>query len=1175
MTDGAPRRPVLDAAARRAVGVMVALAGLRAIGWILLAEALASLVTRLAPTMDPEGSDRLFQLLFVPPAPVGPVGPLGDFSTALALGLAGVASRAVADQGQRIVGRRAALGVQARIRRDLVAHRLASADGSRPRSGADAVLVTHGLRGLDDYYTQVLPALASAVVVPPVLGVWILSRDVVSAAVVLLTVPLVPFFMILIGRHTQERIDAAQESQDRISGHLLELARGLPVLVGLRRAGVQRRALERVSGQYHHATMATLRTAFVSGLALELIASLSVAVMAVFIGVRLVSGGMDLHPGLVVLVLAAEVYLPLRDVGAAFHASEDGQEAAARARAAVGRPVPGTALQALAVPGAEEGRVTLRDVHVSFGQRRVVTGLDLDLAPGTLTVLGSASGTGKSTVIHLLAGLLRTAQADVTGVVAGVDPARTVWVGQHPRFLEPTVSAELDAAAGRPLGDRERESVLAATALAGSGRRAPAELSPGEQRRVALARALARLHTAAGGPWLVLLDEPTAHLDARSSAVVRATLAGLAHGAVRGLGLPRTTVLVASHDPALQRAADALTGVAGCPLERPGRSVADVAHIAASSASDRPEPPTPPPTPPGAAPAPAAPASVGPRHSWRAVLRILPWRQSRLWAGVAWATATHLSAALLAGLSGWLIVTAAGQPPILYLLSVIVLVRAFGLTRAVCRYADRVASHDAVLRWAADLRLRLWDALGRHPALWTRLTRTDGALSVLISDVDALRDATPRVLVPVPAAVLAWLVTAGVLLALVPELAVAALVPGAVGLALIPLLVAVLDRRDTRRVVEHRSALLDRVGAVLGAAADLHGLGRARAAADELAAWDAVAQGPQRRSAWVAGLGRGLSVLFSGGAALAVALAATQTGTAMPVAAFAVLLALSWAEPFGALAQAAQEADTLLTQARAAADLVGEDGDVPRASTPDDAGGDGSGAAVERRVTGLVLDDAAFAYPGAARPLWRHVDLRVDRGGTAVITGPSGAGKSTLLAVLLGFHRLTEGDYRLRVGSSTPGMGAAATFEPASPAGLSRVAWTPQDALIFDSTVRGNLALARDADDAPDDPELAEVMDLVGLGPWLAAAPEGLETRVGSGGHVLSGGQRQRLAVARALVARADVVLLDEPTAHVGQDEALALMADLRRALADRVLVVVTHDDRLVAAADVHVRLGG
>ncbi|TFI22725.1 hypothetical protein E4A41_13720, partial [Micrococcus endophyticus] len=104
-----------------------------------------------------------------------------------------------------------------------------------PRSGADAVLVTHGLQGLDDYYTEVLPALASAAVVPPVLGAWILTRDPLSALVVLLTVPLVPFFMVLIGRHTQERIDAAQDGLDRLSGHLVELARGLPVLVGLRR----------------------------------------------------------------------------------------------------------------------------------------------------------------------------------------------------------------------------------------------------------------------------------------------------------------------------------------------------------------------------------------------------------------------------------------------------------------------------------------------------------------------------------------------------------------------------------------------------------------------------------------------------------------------------------------------------------------------------------------------------------------------------------------------------------------------------------------------------------------------------------------------------------------------------------------------------------------------------
>ncbi|OOL26637.1 cysteine ABC transporter permease, partial [Rhodococcus rhodochrous] len=229
---------------------------------------------------------------------------------------------------------------QQQVRAAVVAQRLAAADGGRPRSGADAVLVTHGLKSLDDHYTEALPALAATAVVPAALGVWILTHDLVSAVVAAITLPLVPLFMILVGRHTQERIDAAQDGLDRLAGHLLELARGLPVLVGLHRAGVQRRALQEVSQRHHAATMVTLRTAFLSGLALELIASLSVAVMAVFIGLRLVNGQMALLDGLVVLILAAELYLPLREVGAAFHASEDGREAESRARAAADAPVP-------------------------------------------------------------------------------------------------------------------------------------------------------------------------------------------------------------------------------------------------------------------------------------------------------------------------------------------------------------------------------------------------------------------------------------------------------------------------------------------------------------------------------------------------------------------------------------------------------------------------------------------------------------------------------------------------------------------------------------------------------------------------------------------------------------------------------------------------------------------
>lgn len=1145
-------RPPMTPAARRALPALLALAVLRALGWILLAESLARLITGLAMTLDPEDSARLLELLFHPPAPVGPVPAAQTLSGPVLLGAAGVALRALAEAGQRVVGRRAALGAQQQVRAAVVAQRLAAADGGRPRSGADAVLVTHGLKSLDDHYTEALPALAATAVVPAALGVWILTHDLVSAVVAAITLPLVPLFMILVGRHTQERIDAAQDGLDRLAGHLLELARGLPVLVGLHRAGVQRRALQEVSQRHHAATMVTLRTAFLSGLALELIASLSVAVMAVFIGLRLVNGQMALLDGLVVLILAAEVYLPLREVGAAYHASEDGREAESRARAAADAPVPAPVLETLAPASGpdRDGGVVIRDLSVRLAGRQVLGGLDLSALPGRLTALAGPSGTGKSTVLRLLAGLLRQDAAEATGRVAGVDTERTLWIGQHPVLTERTVAGELDLAAGGALPGPVRSAVLAAVALEGLQERDPADLSPGERRRVAVARLLARLHAADGtGPWLVLLDEPTAHLDGAVAAVVVETLAALPSGAVPGLSTPQCTVLAASHDPTLLTAADAIVRLAPGAGPTAG-SPATAMPVAAAQGRARPEPATP------------------RRASLRVGLRLLPWRHRKLWAGIGWAAGTHVSAALLAALSGWLIVTASSRPPVLYLLAVIVLVRGFGLSRAVFRYLDRLVTHDAVFGWATELRLRLWDALGRQPRLWGRVGRTDGALSLLVSDVDAFRDAVPRVLVPAPAALLAWLATAALTQALAPELAVVALVPGAVALVAIPALVAVLDRRQTAAQVRGQGALVDRAAAVLNAAGDLRGLGLTEPALRGLAALDDRLQRPHRRAAWAAGGGRALAVAASGGIAVAVAAAAAHTGTSAPVAALVVLLALSWAEPYGALAAAAQHWGTLADRARATGELLGpEEGGA--AAPPEPAEAAEPAATPEGRVCRLRLAEAAFAHPGAP-PLWTDLELDLAPGDVAVVTGPSGSGKSTLLAVLLGFLPLTAGRYTLETVPPTPQP------DPVRPdaTALARVAWTPQDALIFDSTARGNLALARGVADAPSDAELTAALELVGLGPWLAAAPQGLDTRVGPGGQRLSGGQRQRLAVARALVARADVVLLDEPTAHVDADEARALMTDLRRALTDRIVVIVTHDGRLLEDGDVPVRVG-
>ncbi|HEY4616142.1 MAG TPA: ABC transporter transmembrane domain-containing protein, partial [Citricoccus sp.] len=491
----------------------------------------------------------------------------GAFAATIALGAAGVLLRALATWGQQVFSRRAALGAKEELRHGLVRHRLASAGDGAERAGEDAVLASTGLDGLDAYFTQYLPALLTAAVVPLVLGTWILVQDWVSALVLVLTLPLIPVFMVLIGRYTQDRVEQAADGLDRLSHHLLDLARGLPVLVGLRRAGTQRQALAGVADRYRDTTMTTLRTAFMSGFALELISTLSVAVVAVFLGVRLVHGEMDLYTGLLVLTLAPEVYLPFREVGAAHHASEDGVEALRRARAEIARPVPQPwadreAADRDAPDGTghdpSDGGDTVRLRGVSLAYRApggdalppVVDGLDLDLTPGRLTVLGGASGTGKSTVLSAVAGVLRGTAAVTGGTTGGLSGRPVAWLGQHPQFTESTVAAELalHAATAGTLPDHSREQALSACGLTGYAERHPDELSPGERRRLGMARVLVRIMASAGGTegvaggpgrpgaraWLVVLDEPTAHLDPGAAARIRRVVTALARGELPG-----------------------------------------------------------------------------------------------------------------------------------------------------------------------------------------------------------------------------------------------------------------------------------------------------------------------------------------------------------------------------------------------------------------------------------------------------------------------------------------------------------------------------------------------------------------------------------------------------------------------------------------------------------------
>ncbi|MCQ2001186.1 thiol reductant ABC exporter subunit CydD [Arthrobacter zhaoxinii] len=1151
-------KPVLpvSATSRRALYLLGLLAAVKAAGLVLLADAVAHGIAGLAAG--------------------GP-----DWNRVFLLGVAGAVLRSVAAWGQDSVAQRAAAGVKDELRRQL-AERVLADGGTVPGmgSGALSVLLTRGLDGLDNYYSKYLPALVTCAVVPLLVGARILAADWVSAVTIVLTVPLIPVFMILIGLHTEDKTAAAVDALNRLSDNMLELAKGLPVLVGLGRARAQTRALRDVADRYRVTTLATLRVAFMSSLALELIATISVALVAVFIGVRLVHGGMPLELGLLALILAPECYQPLRDLGTAHHASEDGLEALNRTNAVLDAPEarPLTAGASGPLPAAA---LTVRDLTIAYEGRPhpAVENLSFAVPAGTIAALTGPSGAGKTSVLEALAGLRRNGgDTRLTGTVDGITRTTQAWIPQHPVLVEDTVAEEIalyagfpvaDAADGHPAADSDsnnrdttgRAAARAALEQINAGHlldAATADLSPGEQRRVAVARALARIE-AHPEVRVLLADEPTAHLDAHSASAVRAALRAL-----RG----RTTVLLVAHDAETAAIADVMIPVdpeasGAATLRRSqGRhtlpaAAADVdpsaPHLAAGAGA------APGSTGAAAASGPAAAeasAEPAPREPlWKNLLVLKPWSRQFVLALVLGTGATMFAVALTA-LSAWLIVRAAEQPPILYLLMAIVGVRFFGIGRALLRYLERLSLHDAVFRATNTLRVRLWNGLLQRPEGWRRVARGSGALERLVGDVDELRDIAPRV---VFAPLTGLLTAAGACLVtwlLVPEGFAVQVALTVVGMVVAPLLALFADAAARAATVNLQARSMSSMARLLSAATDLEANSSSAPVLARQQQYEAAAARAVRRSAWAQGAANALTALACSLAAVYMIRAAQDAPAT--VAAVVVLVQLALIEPFVAVNGSIQQ----FTAWRALGDKV-----LPDLGTEDiDADTTGEDTAARRSfgaVRTLELNDIRYRYPGAAEDVLTGVDLRLSAGEWVAVTGPSGSGKSTLLGVLLGFLPPRSGSYRI---NGVP----AGSVPPAA----RRMAWCPQEAHLFDSTLRGNLLLARDRALAPTEAEMIGSLRAVGLGSVFDTLPDGLDTPIGAGGHFLSGGQRQRLAVARALLAEADVVLLDEPTAHLDAAAGAQLMADLKSGLQGKAVVVVTHNQADAAWCEREVSLG-
>ncbi|BDH02905.1 thiol reductant ABC exporter subunit CydD [Streptomyces seoulensis] len=1088
----------------------------------------------------------------------------GDLVTPLALLAVVACGRALVSWLTELAAHRASAAVKSELRERLVERAAVLGPGwlSGQRTGSLVTLATRGVDALDDYFSRYLPQMGLALVVPVAVLARIVTEDWVSAAIIVATLPLIPIFMMLIGWATQSRMDRQWSLLSRLSGHFLDVVAGLPTLKVFGRAKAQAESIRRITGEYRRATMRTLRIAFLSSFALELLATLSVALVAVTIGMRLVHGGMDLYIGLVILILAPEAYLPLRQVGAQYHAAAEGLAAAEEIFAVLETPVPATGTAP--VPS---GSVAFDSVTVRYPGRSAdaVTDASFSVEPGETVALIGPSGAGKSTLLSVLLGFVRPTEGRVR--IGGADLAdldleewrsRIAWVPQRPHLYAGTIAENVrlarpdadDTAVHRALADAgalEFVDALPAgadTVLGEDG----AGLSAGQRQRLALARAFL-----ADRPVL-LLDEPTAALDGATEADVVA--------AVRRLAVGRTVLLVV-HRPALLEVADRVVRLElseAPPVPEPVMAEAP-APDSAVAALDAPEPVAAAPGEPffpeqdeadddrdGSAP---GTATARDRGILTRVRSVAAARRGRLLFALLLGSLALGCAVGLMATSGWLISRASQQPPVLYLLVAVTATRFFGIGRAVFRYSERLVSHDAVLRMLADTRVAVYKRLERLAPAGLRGTRRGDLLSRLVADVDAFQDYWLRWLLPTGVAVVVSAASVGFTAWLLPEagLALAAgLLLAGVG---VPLVTAAVARRTERRLAPARSVLATRVTDLLTGTAELTVAGAlpSRTAATRQA--DGVLTRIASRAAGATALGDGLTALISGLTVTVAALLGAQAAAGGRiqgvVVAVVVLTPLAAFEAVLGLPLAVRYRQRVARSAERVYEVLDAPEPVHEPEHPREA---------PASPFPLVVKDLTARYEDQHRDALDGLDLTLDRGRRIAVVGPSGSGKTTLAQVLLRF---------LDPGSGTYTLAGVLADEMDGDDVRRLVGLCAQDAHLFDSTVRENLLLARK--DATED-ELRDVLLRARLLDWVDGLPEGLDTHVGEHGARLSGGQRQRLALARALLADFPVLVLDEPAEHLDLPTADALTEDLLAATEGRTTLLITHRLAGLAAVD-------
>ena len=1079
--------------------------------------------------------------------------------------------RLLAHYVQESVANRLGNAVKASFRERALAHMFKLGVQHKERHGDVIHMLTDGLEQVDAYVARYIPQILYAIMIPLIMGIAIVDTLPIIGIILIVTVPLIPFFMILIGKQADRLNKEQWERMSFLSGHFLDVLQGITTLKLFGRAKDQIKVIGRLSEEFKDSTLRVLRVAFLSALVLELVSTISTALIAVYLGLTLLDGEIPFFSAFFILLLAPEFYTPFRQLGAAFHTGMAGKTSILKYEEFMNRqpslPVGGQSKLQGPIQAIE-----IKDLTFTYeDSENGVQHISLVAKRNSPIMLVGESGAGKSTIAHIIGGFLTAPKGAVT--IDGLDVCdididwwrqQITYVSQHPHIMKGTlrdvlsfgmnVSDEeiIEACKEVQLLDvinRQQEGLDTIIGEGGLG------LSGGERQRVALARAFLRKGQ------VLILDEVTAHLDVKTESIISSAIQRLMENKIVIIIGHRlqtmhwaSTLYVLKQGRIIQQGSyEELIAVDGyfkdlvisglgefsstieeqlqtgksfdiqdrddldysIPVDKKGAYVrGNDTHTSEVSTS-----------------------TMG-LQGWRLLFSVL---SPAKWSLVLALIFTFLTVFMNVGLltvSAWLLASAALQPGLTYLSLAIVGVRFFGVSRAVCRYFERYTSHRMAFQGLYGLRVWFYAHLEPlAPAILKRFGAGD-MLGRIMGDIEVLQFFYLRTLIPPVAAIaLTVLVAYGVSTidsTLVTPIVLSSLVLGLV----LPLVVYAHNKQSLTEIGPQQGEYKSLLSDTMDSLEDVISYGNEDLVYHRIQHMMHIVD--TNKGVIERGMNLG-NTLFLGGVQITVVIVAILAAIALTGAWASVMVAVAaigtqaWFEALQPMIAAVHHgAESKVATSRLMA-LANEPMPVvdPKAPKPFNANRD------------ITFTDVSFGY-NQDRCIYEHLRLGIKQGQSVAIVGASGSGKTTLFNMLERLYdyggSIHVGDVELKDISIDTWRNALGTIT--------------QDTYIFHASFEDNIRLARPDASATD---LERAIDRASLRSVVDRLPVGLNTIVGSGGHGLSGGERQRVALARLFLRNPQIVLLDEPLEGLDQVTRKALHRDLMEYVKDKTCLYITH----------------